>query len=223
MRNAAMKIAVLALVGLVAVAPVAGADVLWDQSTFDPWGAGFYNTISGGPPFGMTVYTVADITLTNQCVIDCVTMYYSALDPGWGAAISQGVVNVFPKVGALPVDGSDDPTLSAVVPMTATLTGSPDGDYFALTACGLNLNLPAGDWWISLTPYAPAGVMGPEIGLSSLTHVGDDAASYDLYAFPGPSAWFAFNPGVDVAIKVEGACPVATESTTWGKVKALYR
>ncbi|MDH4036223.1 MAG: hypothetical protein OEX18_00205 [Candidatus Krumholzibacteria bacterium] len=223
MNKAAIRFAALALVALVAVAPIANATTIWDQSTFDPLGAGFFNTISGGPPFGMTVYTVADVTLTGQCVVDCVTMYYSALDPGWGGAISQGVVNVFPRTGALPIDGTDNPTVGAVVPMTATLMSGAGGEYFALTACGLNINLPAGDYWISITPNAPSGPGGGELALGSTTYLGVDPASYDQYAFPGPPAWFVFNPGLDIAIKIEGSCPVSTETSTWGKVKSLYR
>jgi len=196
--------------------------VLFDQSDFDPWGPGFFNSESGMPPMGITQYAVNDVTVgATGWTIDSITTYYSALDPAWGTAITQGYLHIFAKSGPLPIDGVDDPTTSPLVSMSASL----DVDHFVLTASGLNVQLQLGDYWIGITPIAPNGVMGPEIHLASMTLIGDATASYDPYAFPGPPAWYNLNPGMDAAIHIEGieggATPV--EAASWGRLKALYQ
>jgi len=198
------------------VAPVS-AEVLWDQSDFDPFGAGFFNVQAGGPPFGQTVFTVSDVTVNGSgWNVESITTYYSALDPSWGGTISMGKVHVFDRTGPLPVE---DPTLSMDVPMSGTLVT----DHFEVTASGLNLNLPPGDYWIGITPVAAAGPFGAEIHLGVATFVGIDVASYDAFAFPGPPAWFNFNPGIDASIKIEGSRPTPVEDTSWSQIKAIYR
>ncbi len=213
------KLTKLVLVTLFLLAQSAGAVVLWDQSDFDPWGMGFYNSESGSPPMGMTWHTVNHVTVDDVWLVDSISTYYSAIDPNWGGAITEGYLHVFEKTGVLPDDVENDPTLSALVPMTAVL----NVDHFVLTASALNLNLNPGEYWIGLTPIAPAGMMGPEIHLSSGTLIGDASASYDVWAMPGPPAWFNFNPGLDAALLLDGTIVSATSETTWGAVKSLYR
>jgi len=214
-------LAILMVAGLVAFAPAAGADILWEQTGFDPWGMGYFNSDSGAPPFGMTVHTVCDITVDHAWAVESVTMYFSAMDWSWGEAISQGYLHVFPKTGTFP---TEDPTASQLVPMTGTvMSGTPVGDYFEVTASGLSLMLEPGEYWISITPFAPSGFWGPETCLSAATLIGDESPSYDPYADPGPPAWYIMNPGMDAAILIQGNSTVATETSTWGKVKALYK
>lgn len=215
------KLSRLAVAAAFLLAQGAAADILWDQSDYDEFGPGFFNAEAGGPPFGMTVHAVCDVTVPAAgWNVESITTWYSALDPAWGAGIASGFLHIFPKTGALPVDGSDDPTASAVVPMSGTLVGTT----WVVTASGLGVNLAAGDYWIGITPSAPSGPFGPEIYLSSLTPMGDATASYDVFAFPGPAAWFNFNPGVDASILIEGTegGSTATEQNTWGGVKALF-
>jgi len=207
---------ILMVAGLVAFTSVAGADVLWEQTGFDPWGMGYFNSESGAPPFGMTIHTVCDISVDHTWAVESITMYYSALDLGWGDAISQGYLHVFPKAGTFP---ADDPTASTIVPMSGTMI---DNSYWEVTASSLSLVLEPGDYWISITPFAPAGMWGPETCLSAAALVGDESPSYDPYADPGPPAWYVMNPGMDAAILIQGNSTVATETSTWGKVKALY-
>ncbi|MBU0743525.1 hypothetical protein KKG45_08055 [bacterium] len=216
-----MKTLTCMLAALALLAGVASAADLWDQTGFDPWGAGFFNVAAGGPPFGMTVYTVNHVTVEadNQWTISSISTYYSALDPGWGGSISQGYVNVFSKTGPLPIDGVDDPSAGMLVPMSAVL----DVDHFVVTASGLNITLNPGEYWIGMTPMAASGPMGPEIHLSTTSFYGDASASFDQYAFPGPPAWFNFNPGVDAAILIQGNLIVANEEMVWGELKSLYR
>jgi len=214
--------AILTTVAVLAIltAPV-GAAVLWDQSSVDEFGAGFFNSVSGAPPFGVTMYAVSDVTVSGQSWnIDSITTWYSFLDPSWGTAITQGHLHVFPKGGSLPIDGVDDPTVSMLVPMTGVM----DGATWRVSATGLNLNLLPGSYWIGMTPIAPSGPFGPEIHLSCTNPIGDPTPSYDPSGFYGPPAtWFVSNPGVDASILIEGNQPTAVESTTWSQVKNLYR
>ncbi len=214
------KLTKLVAVTLLVLAHTASAEVLFDQTDFDPYGPGFFNSESGGPPFGMTVYAVNDVTVTEGWIVESVTTFYSALDPVWGEGITEGKLHVFEKTGSLPITGGDDPEASPVVAMSATL----NGDHFVITATGLNLELAPGEYWIGITPNAPSGPFGPEIHLASLTLFGDATASYDPYAFPGPPAWFNFNPGVDASILIEGSVAgTATEEMTWGRLKSAFK
>ena len=205
------------------LASTASADVLWDRSSFDAFGAGFFNVDAGGPPFGITMYTVHHVVVGGGgWTIDSITLYYSALDPAWGTGIANGTLHVFDKTGPLPIDGTDDPTASPIVAMSGTL----DADHWVVTASGLDLALAPGEYWIGITPIAGAGPFGPEIHLASLDPPsGDDSASYDPFAFPGPPAWLNFNPGYEASILIEGTeeGPVSVEASSFGGVKALYR
>jgi hypothetical protein len=219
MNSKLRKLAMLSLITLAALAQTAGAEVLWDQSDFDPMGAGFFNSESGSPPFGLTMFSVCDITVDSEWTVDSITQYYSALDPAWGDAIFEGYLHVFAKTGPLPVDDVDDPTTSPLVSMTGVF----DTDHIVVMASGLDLTLAAGEYWIGITPIAPGGVMGPELHLASATLIGDATASYDPYSSPNPPAWMNFTPDTDAALTIEGDLVVATDEMTWGGVKSLYR
>jgi hypothetical protein len=216
--NARLAMLVLLCVGL--IAPAASADVLWDQSDFDAFGPGFFNSDSGAPPFGMTNFAVNDVTVECGWNVQSITIYFSALDMAWGEGIVEGYLHVFPKLGPLPIDGTDDPTASPSVPMSGVL----NVDHWVVTAANLNLDLTPGEYWIGITPVAPSGPFGPEIHLAALGYTGVPTASYDPYAFPGPPAWFNFNPDVDASILIEGTItgPSGTENMTWGRVKAMF-
>ena len=214
MNSILTKLAVLCAVAL--LASVASADVLWDQP-YDPgWAMGYFNSESGSPPFGMTWHGANDVTVGDAWNLDSITSYYSAVDPAWGTAITQGYLHVFPKTGSLPIE---DPTMSPLVPMTGVLVGG----VFEVTASSLGLYLAPGEYWLGITPIAPAGPMGPEIQIPTAVLVGNETASYDAYGMPMPM-WFVFNPGLDAAMLVQGTVAgTPVEETTWGNVKAMYR
>lgn len=215
-----MKLVTTLAAAALAIATAVPAETLWDQSNYDLFGAGFFNSVSGSPPLGITNYAVSDVTVDGSgWRVESISTFYGLIDPNWGIAISEGYLLVYPKTGPLPVDGADDPLAAALVPMT----GSDIGGVWQVTASGLSLDLAPGDYWIGITPVAPGGFFGPEIHMSSLTFLGAETASWDPYAFPGPPAWFHFNPGVDAAIRIDGTRPVAVEPTTWGGVKAAWR
>lgn len=209
-----MRKIMLTTIAIVALATVAGADVLWDQSTPDEAVPGFFNTESGAPPFGLTMYTVNDVVVNDTWNVTTISTFWSILDEGW-ANLTEGYVHVFPKTGPLPA-ATDDPVLSMVVPMTATVSAN----YGTLVADGLGLVLEAGDYWIGITPIAPSGPFGPEVQFSCTNYLGDETASYDPY---GPGDWFTFNPGYDATLLIEGDVTVATESHSLTNVKSLFR
>ena len=204
------------LVALTFIASSAAAVTLWDQSDYDLASPGYFNSEGGGPPFGLTWYTVGDVVVDTEWMITEITQYYGAVDPNWGLGIFQGAVNIFPKTGSMPGAG-DDPTIGMIVPMTGTV----NGEVTVVTASGLSILLTPGEYWIGITPSAAAGPFGPEPQLPSLTHIGDDSASYDAFGFPMPM-WFDFNPGFDGSLVISGDAVVPTDSVSWGKVKALY-
>jgi hypothetical protein len=193
---------ICAAMPVIALGQLCGAQPLWDQSDYNLNVPGFFNVESGSPPFGLTQHAVNDVVVGGGgWIVDSITNYYGAADPAWGGAITQGHLHVFDKTSGLPVNGLNDPTTSPLIAMSAVLVG---GDHFELTASGLALSLAPGEYWIGITPLAPSGFFGPEPHLASNTLVGDATASYDPFAFPGPPAWFNFNPGVDAAIQING-------------------
>lgn len=186
---------------------ITGTQILWDQAEFDVFGAGFFNSESGGPPFGITQHAVSDVTVAcpEDWRIDSITDYYyfDGLDSSWETAVTEGYLHIFDKTGPLP-ESINDPTVSPVVPMTATLNAAEN--YWAVTASDLGIVLSPGEYWVGITPIGPGGFFGPPLALSSSNGViGDETASYDVNAFPGPPAWFnaAFEPA-DLATLVLG-------------------
>lgn len=173
------------------VAGAANAVNLWDQSAINPSSAGFFNEINGSPPFGMTAYTVADVTVpATGWTINSITMYWSNLGSFWPASVT-GRLYLQPKTGSVPtvVPGG------SLIPMSVV----DFGDHFSVTASGLSNVLTPGDYWIGITP---GGGVGGELCLQSQSPAyGSPSATYGF-----PSAAWTGNPGGvgDVAILVTG-------------------
>lgn len=189
---------VLAVAALALGASMASADVLWNQAP-DLAQNGFYNSISGAPPFGVTAYVVGDITVpAGGWNVDSITMYFGDIESGgsWQTSVTQGRLYIQPKTGSLPTAAPS----GALIPMSATslFDNTYQQAYYAVTASGLAQVLAAGDYWIGITPAAPGGFFGPEIGLSSSGVLGSTSADYDA-GFP---SWAALT--TDAAITVNG-------------------
>jgi hypothetical protein len=215
MKNATLLVALATF----ALAGAVHAEVLWDQSAYDPFGAGLYNSVSGSPPLGITAYSVCDVHVGETWNMDGMTTWFTLIDGGWGTGITQGHIHVFPKVGSLPINGTDDPAASVVVPMNATV----DGSSWRVHAAGFSIPLAPGDYWIGMTPIAPSGPFGPEINLSTTAHFGDDSPTLDPFDFIGGPGWFVLTPGVDATLQIEGSRPTSVDSRTWAGIKAIYR
>lgn len=188
----------LCIMMVAAAGSVASADVLWDQSALN-WAAdGFYNSISGAPPFGSTAYAMNDITVpAGGWTVDSVSVYFSRILSSWDTEITEGRLYVQSKTSSIPtvLPGG------GLIPMSAVglFDDSVQQSYYEVTASGLNLNLAPGDYWIGITPVAPGGPFGPELGLSAASSVGDVT-----------TVWYAgFGGGfiqhsADAAMKVQG-------------------
>ena len=204
---------VIGMTCALALAVPASSEILWDQSGLDPAQNGIANSIS--PGFGgFTIYAVGDVTVSGAgWHVESITQYYSSWNYDWLYAIAEGNLHVFPKVGPLPLE---DPTLSVTVAMSASST---DPDVIEVTASNLDLDLAPGDYWIGITPNAPAGIFGANLQFVSTSFVGDPVAVYDTM-FPG---WGNPYGAVDGAMLIEGTRPVSVDAASWSQIKGLYR
>lgn len=194
MRHQVLAAAVL----LAGCAATASAGILWDQSALNWNGNGFINTISGTPPFGATAYAASDVTVpAGGWTVNSVSMYFTCFDFNWDTVGgTTGRLYIQPKTGSMPTvlpGGS-------LIPMSVEILNDPSVGqaYYKVTASGLSNVLTAGDWWIGITPVAPSGFFGPEIGLSTAPTVGNNTSAYDV----STSAWV--DTTVDGAILVQG-------------------
>lgn len=188
----------LCLMVLAAAGSVASADVLWDQSALNWNGDAFVNSISGTPPFGATAYAMNDITVpAGGWTINSISMYFSQIESDWSQDVYQGRLYVQPKTGSMPtvLPGG------AMIPMTATamFDAGVQQSFCEVTASGLSINLPAGEYWIGITPQATGGFFGPELGLSAASNYGAPTTVYAV----GFGGGFIQLSG-DAAIKVQG-------------------
>lgn len=183
-------------------ASMASADVLWDQSAFD-WNApAFFNSISGAPPFGVTAYAVADVHVpAGGWTVNSVTMYFSDIESGgsWETAVTQGRLYIQPKTGSSPTVAPG----GSLIPMSAVslFDNTVQQSYYAVTASGLNNILAPGDYWIGITPAAPGGFFGPELGMPTAGIIGSQSSVFDV----GFLSWSGV--GSDAAILVNGTVP----------------
>jgi type II secretory pathway pseudopilin PulG len=144
----------LALVAVAAFTATATADVLWDQSNYNSGINAFVDQEFDDFP-SYSSYMVMDVVSTGWTV-QSVSVYFTLGSGNW-ANVNQARLNYFAKTGNLPV-AADDPTAGATVGVSLTNLG----DTWEITASGLNVNLPAGEWWIGLTPLTNFASQGQE-------------------------------------------------------------
>src|SRR5262245_55408108 len=158
-----LRYAISALLLTVACASSAQAVVLYDQSTIVPPGPGIPASYSSGFN-GFIAYPVNDVTVpASGWVVTKITQYYSGLDQNWIGGISTGYVNSYPKTGALPL-ATDLPSAALVGGFScvqdAAQTAAVGQPVLAVSAV-VNINLPAGNYWIGIAPRrspSPFGV-----------------------------------------------------------------
>lgn len=209
-------ITVVTLIVAIAFAGVASAQTaLWDQTAgYEGWSMGFFNNVAGGPPMGSTQYTVNDIVVpAGGWNVDAVRVYYDGFDASWAGGVTSAVLYLEPKTGTTPIG---DPGTGTTVAVSAVTLGN---GFLEVSATALGLAIGEGEYWIGLTPFAPNA---NNIHVS-VAAIGDDSPTYDAYGFPMPM-WMAWSPGLDGAMLIEGDMgAVATEASTWGNVKSIYR
>jgi hypothetical protein len=160
----------LGLVAAVGFAAVASADVLWDQSNYDTAANALVDQEFDDFPT-YSSYMVMDVVSTGW-LVDSVSVYFTSdYGGGWGG-VNQARLNVFAWTpGSLPGAG-DDPTAGTVVPVSLAEQGDAT---WKITASGLNLDMPAGNYWIGLTPLTNFASQGQEFHRGAPI-VGDDTA-----------------------------------------------
>lgn len=96
-------------------------------------------------------YIVVDVSFDNATVIDTVTTYYDAAFDWSVVSNPTAVLSIF----AAPLSSADDPAIDGMsVPVTIT----SDGMMNTVTTTDLGIELPAGDYWIGLTPVIDVAV-----------------------------------------------------------------
>ena len=108
-------------------------------------------------PF-LSSYIVVDVNFASDVRIDSITTYYDAFFDWSTLSNPTAILNIFMD----PLTAADDPTIGMSVPVTIT----NDGVTHTITASDLDLVLPAGDYWIGLTPVVDA-VVGQNFNLRS--------------------------------------------------------
>jgi len=211
---------------LFSFAPSTGsAAVLWDQSNWNTLGEGSLNLnsnscsqISGNTK----LHNANDVHFSSAVHITNVRIYET---PGNVQTATLAYLWIAPKTGPLPTESS-----SAVwgLPLQVSITSAIEtigpNSCVVVSANNLNINLPAGDYWVALTPRHNRGstfpytvhlvTTGPIIGDRTATIDACTVNSNWLYVLPTP---------YDYAIKIEGDVPLPVTAATWGEVKSLYR
>ena len=207
-------------------ATAAGAAVLWDQSVLLPTSDGSLNlsSTSCSQISGNTkLHTASDVHFDNPVVITTVRIYET---PGNVQAATQAYLWIAPKTGSQPTTSSADINNAAnIVSITSTLVTINGRQVVEVTAAGLNRNLVAGDYWVSLTPRHSRGTNFPyTVHLNtSGPVVGDPTTAIEACVVN--STWlYPLNPNrPDYTLKLEGDLPVPTLHSSWSRVKSIYR
>jgi len=201
---------------LLALGTNAQAMTLWDQSTISPAGPAIAASNSSGFG-GLFVHSVDDVTVpASGWVVTKITQYYSAFEPNWAGGVTQGFINIQPKTGSLPTSNPVTVQSPMSCAIDAAQSAAVGQTVLAVTAT-VSISLPAGDYWIGLTPTKGATINGVNLMWPS-AQVGDPVANFQSTVGP----WKNNYPGWDGAFKVEGDLPVPTQNSTWGNLKAHY-
>jgi hypothetical protein len=223
LRHSRLVAAVSAM--LVSFATAASATVLWDQSNWNLVGEGSVNLSSNSCSqiSGNTkAHTANDVTFTQPVNINSITIYET---DGNVATATQAYLWIAPKSGALPTASSTDVNNAAnLKPITTAYVTNGSAVAVAVTASNLNISLPAGSYWVSLTPRHSLGFYPYSVHLvTSGAVVGDPTPT--IIACTTNSDWiYALAPNLyDYAIKIQGDFPVPAITPSWGSLKMLYR
>jgi len=219
-----LKLAATMSLLLVSMATAASAVVLWDQSNWNTPGEGSLNlsSTSCSQISGNTkVHTANDVHFDGPVTIASVTIYET---PGNVQTATQAYLWIAPKTGSVPTASSSDVNNAAnLVTISSTTVTNGSVTAVAVTAANLNISLPAGDYWVSLTPRHSRGIFPYTVHLvTSSAVVGDPTRSIEACVVN--SNWLQPLPTpYDYAIKIQGDGPVAVQPTKWSNIKSLYR
>jgi hypothetical protein len=210
----ALLVTLTVLTFLPAASRPAGLQVLWDQSAID-WSSAacLPDAAAGCGPGVDTIHQASDFRVDQPATLMRVTTYYTATDSDAFCAIVEAWLWIAPKRGRRPDTRHDDPRRSGhLVPVSPLRVG----DHHELVASDLAVDLHPGEYWISLTPVVPAGVLGPEIHLCSAERYGDPSVAYRICSAER-ARWSDNGNGLDAALLVEGERrePAAAAGIDW--------
>ena len=179
----------------------------------------YHNPVGGGgtardqeyPDFPTySLYLVADVNIPDPGFTITSVVAPLTINAAW-AGVTTARLNLFPKVGNLPDNITDDPSASMVVNV------SYDVGTGILSTVGLNLDVAAGDYWIGLTGQGDFGAVGNIFHLGGVNVNGDPDAYRNpggAFGFPDGTNWGEIqswaNQMTDIALTVEGVpiqCP----------------
>lgn len=226
-----MKKLLTALCLVVLAASGASADILWDQSNWgNSTGDGFVNAASA---FACNfdgsrtkLHTANDVTFPVDVSVSAVSIWQT-IGNGNAEGATQAYLWIVPKTGVMPTNSSSEVNNAAnLVSITNTYETIGAETVLKTTASGLSLSLPAGSYWVSLTPRCNRGTIYPYSWhlFSGDGVLGDPTVR--ISACTVNSAWaypYAPDTQYDTTLRIDGAAVVATETSPWGQVKALYR
>ena len=203
-------------------ATAAGAAVLWDQSALNATLDGTIDLSSNSCSqiSGNTkVHLASDVHFANPVIISAVRIYET---PGNVQAATQAYLWIAPKTSSIPTNSSSEIEVAAnLVPITVS---AEVGGVVTVSAQGLSRSLPAGDYWVSLTPKHSLGLYPYTWHIYAAGPVvGDPTAA--IVACTVNSSWaYPLDPTrPDYSIKIEGDAPVPTLHSSWSRVKSIYR
>lgn len=219
-RHPRFLTAVLAL--SLSFATAASAAVLWDQSALNATLDGTVDLSSNSCSAinGNTkAHIASDVHFDTPVTITAVRIYET---PGNVQTATQAYLWIAPKTGPIPTTISTDVNNAAnIVPITIS---AAVGGVVTVSATGLTRNLPAGDYWVSLTPRHSLGLYPYTWHIYAAAPViGDPSAA--IVACTVNSTWsYPLDPNrPDYSIKIEGDRPVETLKSSWARVKSIYR
>lgn len=203
-------------------ATAAGAAVLWDQSALNATLDGTIDLSSNSCSqiSGNTkVHIANDVHFDNPVVITTVRIYET---PGNVQTATQAYLWIAPKTSSEPTNSSSE--INNAANLVSITESAVVNGVVTVSATGLNRALPAGDYWVALTPKHSLGIYpytwhiyaaGPVIG----------DPSPEIVACTVNSTWsYPLDPNrPDYSIRIEGDLPVATLKSSWARVKSIYR
>ncbi len=161
---------------------IAGIDrgpVLWDQQPDPARNAYVDQDFTDFPSF--STFIVSDVSFATNVRIDGVITYYTA-GGNWPLGPATAMLNIFDKTGTLPGPGDNPLTggpYSGAGIVDVEIVAGPNGLEVHATDLngGAGISLPAGDYWIGLTPILDFGSFGQEFHQNSTSFVGDASAA----------------------------------------------
>jgi len=176
--------------------------VLWDQPPAMPGASPIVEWEDTVTP-ELDLYQVHDVVFTDPVQLTSVCTWYTDNNGTWVGAITQARLNIFTSD---PLLASDDPTTGTLVPVTATIDG-----LFVRIEATLDVALPAGSYWIGLTPIGDIlATLGTEYHVESgnfggqQSHIRNPAGGYGIGADWGTVSVLAGLPAFEGSIRIGG-------------------